>query len=164
VYEYVDWGEQTIVRDDFQIIIIIIIEFTLVLNYVLFWKLLVDLFLLGTSEALLCSSENCRSARWASAAKFIETLEYLEPKLFGFVIFYRTFTYIEILILFNTNICLGSRDSTVGIATGFVLDGQGIRVRVPVGTRFSPPHVVQAYLSAHPASYPMDTGGKAGVA
>jgi hypothetical protein len=30
----------------------------------------------------------------------------------------------------------GSRDSSIGIATGYGLDGRGIWVRVPVGTRF----------------------------
>jgi hypothetical protein len=34
-----------------------------------------------------------------------------------------------------------SQDSVVGIATGYVLDNQGVRVRVPVGSRiFSSPH------------------------
>jgi hypothetical protein len=32
----------------------------------------------------------------------------------------------------------GSRDSAVGIATGYVLDGRGDRVRVPGGARFFP--------------------------
>jgi hypothetical protein len=30
-----------------------------------------------------------------------------------------------------------SRDSTVGIATGYGLDGRGIGIRVPVGSRIS---------------------------
>jgi hypothetical protein len=35
---------------------------------------------------------------------------------------------------------LASRDSTVGIATGYGLDGQGVGVQVPVGSRiFSSP-------------------------
>jgi hypothetical protein len=153
---YIDVGEQSIVHDDFQIIIIIIIiEFTLVLYCVL-------LFLPRTLESLPCSSNNC-SARCASAAKFTETLAYLESKLFVFVIFYRTFTCIEILVVFNTSMCLGSRDSTVGIATGLNFGGRGLRVQVPVGARFSP-HVIQACFSAHPASYSVGTGGKAGVA
>jgi hypothetical protein len=41
------------------------------------------------------------------------------------------------------------RDSPVGIAG----------VRVPVGQEFSFLHVVQAGSGAHPASYPMGTGG-----
>jgi hypothetical protein len=30
----------------------------------------------------------------------------------------------------------GSRDGAVGIAAGYVLDGRGVGVRVPVGSRF----------------------------
>jgi hypothetical protein len=37
----------------------------------------------------------------------------------------------------------GSRDSAVGIATGYGLDGPEVGVRVPVGDRFSPLHIVQ---------------------
>jgi hypothetical protein len=55
-------------------------------------------------------------------------------------------------------IYLGSRDS-VGIATGYVLDGRGVGVRVPVGARFSPLHVVQTDYGAHPASYLIGTEG-----
>jgi hypothetical protein len=42
------------------------------------------------------------------------------------------------------------RDSVVGIATGYGLDGRGVGVRV---------HVVQTGSGVHPTSYPMDTGG-----
>jgi hypothetical protein len=34
-----------------------------------------------------------------------------------------------------------SRDSTVGVATGYWLDDQGVGVRVAVGQEFSLPHV-----------------------
>jgi hypothetical protein len=53
---------------------------------------------------------------------------------------------------------VGSRDSAVGIATGYGLDGRGVGVRVPVGARFSPLHVVQTGPGASPASYPMGSG------
>jgi hypothetical protein len=43
---------------------------------------------------------------------------------------------------------------SVGIATGYWLDDQGIGVRVPVESR----HVVVTGPGAHPASYPMSTG------
>jgi hypothetical protein len=57
------------------------------------------------------------------------------------------------------------RDSSGGIATGYVLDGPGIESRW--GPRFSAP--VQSGHGAHPASYTMGTdshspGGKAGGA
>jgi hypothetical protein len=52
-----------------------------------------------------------------------------------------------------------SRDSSVGIATGYDLDDRGVGVRVPVGQEFSLPHVVQTGSRAHPASSPMGTGG-----
>jgi hypothetical protein len=46
------------------------------------------------------------------------------------------------------------RDSSVGIATGYGLDGPGIRV--PVGAIFSAP--VQTGPGAHPHSYTMGVG------
>jgi hypothetical protein len=52
-----------------------------------------------------------------------------------------------------------SRNSAVGIATSYELDNQGVRVRGPVGQEFSLLHVVQTDSGAHPASYPMSTGG-----
>jgi hypothetical protein len=59
----------------------------------------------------------------------------------------------------------GSRDSVVGIATGYRLDDEGVEVRVPVGSRISLLHVVQTGFGVHPTSYPMGTrvsvlGGK----
>jgi hypothetical protein len=42
-----------------------------------------------------------------------------------------------------------SQDSAVGIATGYGLDGRGVRVS----------HIVHTGSGAHPASYPMGTGG-----
>jgi hypothetical protein len=52
-----------------------------------------------------------------------------------------------------------SRDIAVGIGTGYGLDGRGVGVRVPVGARCSPLHVVQTGCGAHPSPYPMGTGG-----
>jgi hypothetical protein len=46
-----------------------------------------------------------------------------------------------------------SRDSTIGIATRYGLDNQGIRVRVPVGQEFSFLFVAQTGSGAHPAPY-----------
>jgi hypothetical protein len=51
---------------------------------------------------------------------------------------------------------MGSRDSSVGIATGYGLDGRGDGVRVLVGTPW-----VQTGFGVHPTSYPIGTGGKA---
>jgi hypothetical protein len=64
---------------------------------------------------------------------------------------------------------VSSRDSAIGIATGYGLDGRGVGVRVPVGARFSPLHVDHTGSGAHPASYPIGTwgsspGGKAAQA
>jgi hypothetical protein len=53
----------------------------------------------------------------------------------------------------------GSRDSVVGIATGYGLDNRGVWVWVPVGQEFSLLHVIQTGSEAHPASYQMGTGG-----
>jgi hypothetical protein len=55
-----------------------------------------------------------------------------------------------------------SRDSSVGIATGYGLDDRGSRVRLAERAgNFSLHHPVQNCSGAHPASYPMGTGGKA---
>jgi hypothetical protein len=55
------------------------------------------------------------------------------------------------------------RDSSVGIATGYGLDGRGVGVRVPVGVTFlSSPR--RRYRFWDPlTSYPMDTGVKRSV-
>jgi hypothetical protein len=48
---------------------------------------------------------------------------------------------------------------SVGIATGYGLDDGGVGVRVPVGSRiFSSPRRTDR-SGAHPASYPVGTGG-----
>jgi hypothetical protein len=53
-----------------------------------------------------------------------------------------------------------SRDSSVGIALCYGLDDQGSRVRFPAGAgNFSLHHRVQNGSGAHPASYPIGTGG-----
>jgi hypothetical protein len=49
----------------------------------------------------------------------------------------------------------GSRDSSVGTATGKGLDGRGVGVWVPVGAGYFVLHVVQTGSGAHPASYRM---------
>jgi hypothetical protein len=53
-----------------------------------------------------------------------------------------------------------SRDGSVGTATGYGLDDEGVGVRVPLGSR-SLLHVIQTGSVVHPTSYPMGTGGKA---
>jgi hypothetical protein len=51
-----------------------------------------------------------------------------------------------------------SRDSSVGIVTGYVLDEWGSRVRFPAGAgNFSLQHCIQTGSGAHPASYTMDS-------
>jgi hypothetical protein len=53
-----------------------------------------------------------------------------------------------------------SPDSSVGIATDHGLDDRMIGVRIPVWAgNFSLRHRVQTGSGAHPASYPMGTGG-----
>jgi hypothetical protein len=54
---------------------------------------------------------------------------------------------------------LESRDSAVGIATGYGLDDRGVGIRVPFGSRIFLLYLVQTDSGAHPASYPMDSGG-----
>jgi hypothetical protein len=51
--------------------------------------------------------------------------------------------------------------SVVGVATGYGLDDRGVGIRVPVGSSiFTSPYRPDR-LWVHPASYAMDTGGKA---
>jgi hypothetical protein len=53
----------------------------------------------------------------------------------------------------------GSRDSVVGIATGYGLDGREVsEFESQWGQEFSLLHVVQTGSGAHPASYRMGTG------
>jgi hypothetical protein len=52
------------------------------------------------------------------------------------------------------------RGSSVSVATGYGLDDRMIRARVPAGAgNFSLRHRVQTSSGAHPASYPMGSGG-----
>jgi hypothetical protein len=51
-----------------------------------------------------------------------------------------------------------SRDSSVGIATGYGSDDREIGVQVPVGARFSPLHCLQIGSEAQTSFYPMGTG------
>jgi hypothetical protein len=53
-----------------------------------------------------------------------------------------------------------SRDSSVGIATGYGVDDRMIGVRLPVGAgNFSLRHRVQTGSGDHSAFYPVGTGG-----
>jgi hypothetical protein len=56
--------------------------------------------------------------------------------------------------IYTPYVSCGSRDSVVGMATGY----GGVGVRVPVGQEFSLLPVVQTGSGVHPASYPMGTG------
>jgi hypothetical protein len=49
--------------------------------------------------------------------------------------------------------------SAVSGGSGYGVDGGGFGIRVELGTRFFPLHVVQIIFLAHPASYPIGTGG-----
>jgi hypothetical protein len=64
-------------------------------------------------------------------------------------------SYVALPPLSLSAVVTGSWNSTVGIATDYGLDGRGVRVRVPVGSRIC---LVRRGSAAHPASYPMDTG------
>jgi hypothetical protein len=72
-------------------------------------------------------------------------------------------TYVKLKsIMFYFSIllhCIQAGNSIVGIATGYGLEDWGVGVWVPVGQEFSLLHVLQTGYGAHPASYPMGTGG-----
>jgi hypothetical protein len=52
-----------------------------------------------------------------------------------------------------------SRDSVVGIVTGYGLDNRGVGVQVPVGSRIFSSPCRPDRSGVHPTSYPMGTGG-----
>jgi hypothetical protein len=88
-------------------------SFTFVLNSVLlFWKLFVFEFLLGTSETLLClvSAPQADIVPLLYAHRllilFAGTLTYLEPKLFSSIIFYNGHCIILKLIIRNKYECM----------------------------------------------------------
>jgi hypothetical protein len=53
----------------------------------------------------------------------------------------------------------GSRDSAVGIVTGYEIESLEVGIRVPIGQYLSSFHVVQKDSGAHPTSYSMGTRG-----
>jgi hypothetical protein len=57
-----------------------------------------------------------------------------------------------------------SRDSVVGIATGYGLDDRGVGVLVPVMARLFLLHVIQTGSGVYPTSYRKGTGGSFPVA
>jgi hypothetical protein len=52
-----------------------------------------------------------------------------------------------------------SRDSSVGIATGYLLTTEGSEFESRWGQEFSHLQVIQTGSGVHPTSYPMGTGG-----
>jgi hypothetical protein len=64
-----------------------------------------------------------------------------------------------VIIIFVAVAVSRSRDGSVGIVTGYRLDDRGDEVRVPIGSKIFSLHVVHTGSGAHPASYPMGTGG-----
>jgi hypothetical protein len=62
--------------------------------------------------------------------------------------------------VFSFSLCLHfSRDSAVGIATGYRLDDREVGIRVPVGSRIFTSHVVQTGSGVHPTYYTLGTWG-----
>jgi hypothetical protein len=60
----------------------------------------------------------------------------------------------------RTNACCRSRDSSVGIATGYWLDDHGgWEFESRRGKKFLLLHIVQTGSGVHPTSYKMGTGG-----
>jgi hypothetical protein len=62
------------------------------------------------------------------------------------------------VVLLSVSSIQRNRDSAVGIVTGYRMDGRGVGVRIPVGSKFSLLYVVQTGSWVHPASYPTGMG------
>jgi hypothetical protein len=73
-------------------------------------------------------------------------------------LYYNYVCFVSYIFFIYENISCFSRDSEVGIVTGYGLDDRGVAVRVLLGPRIFF-HVVQTGSGAHPASYPMGTWG-----
>jgi hypothetical protein len=71
----------------------------------------------------------------------------------------RRATLFYVIYIMKTIGIIKSRDSAVGIATGYGLDDRGVGFRVPVVDRiFSSPRRLDRFWGP-PASYPIGTGG-----
>jgi hypothetical protein len=66
---------------------------------------------------------------------------------------------LSVLMNWKKSLVLLREPSSVGIATGYGVDGREVGVRIPIGVRFSPLPVSQTGAGAHPASYPVFIGG-----
>ena len=89
------------------------------------------------------------------------TRKYDQPPchLKSFILTISLLKQFEIVFYYTLGIVVVGRDSSVGISTGYGLDGPGIESRW--GARFSAPH--QNGPGAHPASCKMGTGSFPGV-
>jgi hypothetical protein len=87
-----------------------------------------------------------------SFCSFFSSLLYISTPNYYFSFF---FFIIIIIIIINSK----GRDSAVGTATGYGLNGRAVEVRVTVRSRISLLHVVQTGSRAQPASYSMSIGG-----
>jgi hypothetical protein len=85
---------------------------------------------------------------------FLLLLTYLLPTFLS----YPSIRHHHLLFFFHfLFIILGSRDSSVGIVTGYGLDDRGVGVRIPVGSRiFCSPQCPHRLLG--PPSYSMGIG------
>jgi hypothetical protein len=99
---------------------------------------------------------------------WIKILRFTEISLLLLLLLFRLIALLawQIDILMNNNVftlCYNrkkSRDSSVGIVHGYGPDDRGSRVHFPAEAgNFSLHHRVQNGSGAHPASYPMRTGG-----
>jgi hypothetical protein len=69
------------------------------------------------------------------------------------------FSFIYLYIYLFIYLFIVSRDSSIGITTGYGLEDRMIGVRFPAGAgNFFLRHRVQTRSGAHPASYPVDKG------
>jgi hypothetical protein len=75
--------------------------------------------------------------------------------------YFKRFSLIEPIYNEMCNREIRNRDISVSIATGYALDarGKGSEFEFRYGQEYSFLHVVQIGSGAHPASYPMGTGG-----
>jgi hypothetical protein len=126
-----------------------------ILKCLCFWWFLVkwDMMCVNLKHHWLQNNSFCLSMaeKW-EVTEFFTFLDFCNFQTNTIPLPIMTQTMVTIVIM----MCPGS---AICIATAYTLDDWGVGVWVPVGSEFSLLHIIQTGSGAHPASYPMGTGG-----